>query len=303
MKGVFLDCALVNPGDIPWTKLEEVCDLEVYERTGRGQLAERLGDAEAVFIDAVRMDRKAMMKCPRLKYIGIAATGYNHVDLDAAKELGIAVSNVPSYASDAVAQHAIALLLSLTNKIQVYNEAITDGQWQKSRDYTFVKEPLTLLAGKSIGIIGYGAIGKRICEIAQALGMKVNVYSRDPQAAMTSDVVSLSCPLTEENAGMINDEFIGRMKDGAILINTARGGLVDEEALASALRSGKLAGAGLDVMAKEPPDEENPLIGLANCYITPHIAFIPVETRRIIIDTCADNLRSFIEGGKLNRLV
>lgn len=303
MKGVFLDCAIVNPGDIPWDGLREVCELSTYERTSRDQIAERLRGAEAVFIDAAAIDREIMRSCPQLRYIGIAATGYNHVDLEAAAEYGIAVTNVPSYAADAVAQHAIALLLSVTNKVQIYNEAIIDGQWQKSKDYTFVKAPLTLLAGKTLGIVGYGAIGRRVGEMAEALGMKVNVYSRDPQAAIGSDVVSLNCPLTEENAGMVDEEFIGRMKDGAILINTARGGLVDENALAEALKCGKLSGAGLDVMAKEPPDGDNPLIGLPNCYITPHIGFVPVEARRIVVDTCAENLRSFLDGGRLNRLV
>ncbi len=303
MKSVFLDCAIVNPGDISWENLQALGEFNWYERTAREQMAKRLEGVEAAFIDAVAMDRETMEKCPDLKFIGIAATGFNHVDLEAAKELGIAVANVPSYAGDAVAQHAIALLLAVTNKVQVYNAAIVDGQWQRSQDYTFVKAPLMLLAGKSIGIMGYGAIGKRVGEMAEALGMTVNVYSRDPEAAMTSDVLSLNCPLTKENAGIIDADFISRMKDGAILINTARGGLVDEEALAAALRSGKLAGAGLDVMAQEPPEEDNPLIGLDNCYITPHIAFIPIEARRTVVDTCADNLRSFMEGGMLNRLV
>lgn len=303
MKSVFLDCAIVNPGDISWEKIQELSDFTWYERTAREQVTGRIRGAEAVFIDAVAMDRKTMEDCPELKFIGIAATGFNHVDLDAARELGIAVANVPSYAGDAVAQHAIALLLAVTNKVQVYNDAIIDGQWQGSQDYTFVKAPLTLLAGKSIGIMGYGAIGRRVGEIAEALGMTVNVYSRDPEAAVTSDVLSLNCPLTRENTGIVDADFISRMKDGAVLINTARGGLVDEKALADALRSGKLAGAGLDVMAQEPPEADNPLIGLENCYITPHIAFIPIEARRTVVDTCADNLRSFINGGMLNRLV
>lgn len=160
-----------------------------------------------------------------------------------------------------------------------------------------------MLAGKSIGIVGYGAIGKKVAGIAEALGMTVNVYSRDPEAAIASDVVSLNCPLTKENTRMVNEEFIKKMKDGAILINTARGKLIDENALAEALRSGKLSGAGLDVMANEPPEEGNPLVGLENCFITPHIGFIPIEARRIVIDTCAENLKSFMNGGNLNRLV
>lgn len=303
MKMVFLDHAIINPGDISWEKLEELGQLRLYERTSKEQIEDRLKDAEAVFIDSVGIDRHIMESCPSLKYIGIAATGFNHVDLDAAKERGIAVTNVPAYAADAVAQHAVSLLLYITNKIQIYNDAIVDGQWHESKDYTFIKAPITLLAGKSIGIVGYGAIGKKVASIAEALGMTVNVYSRDPEAAIASDVVSLNCPLTKENTRMVNEEFIKKMKDGAILINTARGKLIDENALAEALRSGKLSGAGLDVMANEPPEKGNPLVGLENCFITPHIGFIPIEARRIVIDTCAENLKSFMNGGNLNRLV
>ena len=303
MNIVFLDSVIINQDDISWEGLKKLGNLTVYKRSSREEAIKRLQDADAVFLDDVAVDRGFMEQCPRLKFIGLASTGYNHVELEAAKELGIAVCNVPSYAGDAVAQHAMALLLSITNQVALYNEAVRNGEWQQSPDYTFVKAPLTLLAGKSIGIIGYGAIGRRIGQMAEAFGMKVNVYSRDEDAAVKSDVVSLSCPLTEENRGMIDAEFIARMKDGAILINTARGGLVDEAALAEALRTGKLAGAGLDVMASEPPKEGNPLIGLSNCHITPHIGFIPVEARKIIMDTCAANLRSFLEGGRLNRLV
>lgn len=303
MKIVFLDSVIVNQDDISWDDMQELGQLTVYKRSSREEAIERMKEAEAVFLDSVGIDGEMLEKCPDLKFVGLASTGYNHVDLDAAKELGIAVANVPSYAADAVAQHAMALLLSVTNKVALYSDAINNGEWQQSPDYTFIKAPLVLLAGKSIGIIGYGAIGKRIAQMAEGLGMQVNVYSRDKEAAMQSDVVSLSCPLTEGNRKMIDAEFISQMKDGAILINTARGGLVDEAALAEALKSGKLAGAGLDVMANEPPEKDNPLVKLANCYITPHIGFIPIEARKIIMDTCAANLRSFLEGGSLNRLV
>lgn len=302
MKIVFLDSAIINPGDISWDGMQRLGSLEVRKRTSKAEAAEVIGDAEAVFTDSFAIDRELMEACPSLKFIGISATGFNHVDLEAAKELGIAVANVPAYAAEAVAQHAVALLLAVTNKINIYNEAVCDGEWQQSRDYTFIKAPLTLLAGKSIGIIGYGDIGSKVAQIAEALGMKVNIYSRDKEAAIGSDVVSLNCPLTEENRGMVNHDFIAKMKDGAILINTARGGLVDEAALAEALKSGKLSGAGLDVLAQEPP-ANSPLVGLKNCIITPHIGFIPLETRRVVIETCEKNLASFIDGGKLNRLV
>lgn len=303
MKIVFLDSAIINPGDISWEGLQRLGELDIRKRTSRAEAVSVIGDAEAVFTDSFAIDRELMEACPSLKFIGISATGFNHIDLEAARELGIAVANVPAYAAEAVAQHAIALLLSVTNQVETYNGAVKEGEWQKSRDYTFIKAPLTLLAGKSIGIVGFGDIGSKIAQIAEALGMKVNIYSRDKEAAIRSDVVSLSCPLTPENRGMIDAQFISQMKDGAILINTARGGLIDESALAEALKSGKLAGAGLDVLAQEPPNKDNPLIGLSNCYITPHIGFIPVETRRVVIENCVENLESFINGEKKNRLV
>lgn len=303
MKIVFLDSAIINPGDISWEGIEGLGTFENYKRSTREEALERLQDADAAFTDSFPIDREIMEKCPKLKFIGIAATGFNHIDLEAAKELGIAVANVPAYAANAVAQHAMALLLALTNQVEVYNNAVGEGEWRQSKDYTFIKTPLTLLAGKSIGIVGYGDIGSKVAQMAEAFGMKVNIYSRDKEAAIKSDVVSLNCPLTKENAGMINAEFIGQMKDGAILINTARGGLVDEAALAAALKSGKLAGAGLDVLSSEPPAEDNPLVGLENCYITPHIGFIPIEARTVVIETCGANLKSFVEGGYLNRVV
>lgn len=303
MKIAFLDSAILNPGDISWEPIERLGDFTNYKRTSGEEFSERMAGIEAVFVDSFSLDGELLKQCPDLKFIGIGATGFNHVDLDTAKEMGIAVANVPAYSTDAVAQQAISLLLSVTNRVELYNRAVASGEWQKSKDYTFIKAPVTLLAGRSIGIIGYGNIGKKVGEIAGAFGMTVNIYSKDPEAAITSDILSLHCPLTKENERMIDRDFIEKMKDGAILINTARGGLVDEEALAQALKSGKLAGAGLDVMAKEPPEEGNPLIGIDNCWITPHIGFIPVETRKIVIDTCGANLKSFMKGEKLNRLV
>ncbi len=302
MKIVFLDSAIINPGDISWDGIESLGRLTVRKRTAIDEAASVIGDADVIFTDSFGIDRELIEACPNLKFIGISATGFNHVDLEAAKEHGIAVANVPAYAAEAVAQHAIALLLSVTNQVEVYNAAVEAGEWQQSRDYTFIKAPLTLLAGKSIGIVGYGDIGSKVAQIAEAFGMTVNIYSRDKEAAIKSDVVSLNCPLTKDNRGMVDADFIAQMKDGAILINTARGGLIDEQALADALKSGKLAGAGLDVLDQEPP-QDSPLIGLKNCYITPHIGFIPLETRRVVIETCEENLRSFIEGGNLNRLV
>lgn len=302
MKIVFLDHAIVNPGDLSWEPLQKLGELEYYERSTRQEALVRVADADVLIIDSFGIDRDFIEHCPALKLIVIAATGFNHVDLAAAKAHGIGVANVPSYAAETVAQHAFALLLSLTNSIGIYGDAVRKGEWQKAKDYTFIKAPITLLAGKSIGIIGYGSIGKRIAEIAKSFGMTVNVYSRDSEKAITSDVLSLSCPLTEQNRNMVNRAFISKMKDGAFLINTARGGLIDEDALAEALRSGKLAGAGLDVMASEPPVGGSPLLELENCHITPHIAFIAPEARQTIMDTCTENIKSFTDGGTLNRI-
>lgn len=303
MKIVFLDSGVVNLEDISWEGMNKLGQFENYKSTARAEIVERIKGAEAIFTDSVPIDKEIMENCPELKFIGIAATGFNHVDLDAAKERGIAVANVPAYAADAVAQHAMGLLLALTNKVEVYNNNVINGGWRKGDVNMLIHNPLILLAGKSIGIVGYGDIGSKVAGMAEAFGMTVNIYSRNKEAAIKSDVVSLNCPLTKENAKMVDKNFIDKMKDGAILINTARGGLIDEEALAEALKSGKIAGAGLDVLAQEPPKEDNPLIGLKNCYITPHVAFIPVETRRVVIETCEANLKSYQEGGKLNRIV
>lgn len=303
MKSVFLDCAIINPGDVSWEPIEQVSELIFYRKTERNRIRERLEGAEAVFVDSLSLDRDIMESCPNLRFIGVAATGFNHIDLDAARKLGIAVANVPAYSTDAVAQHAISLLLAVTNNVEAFNNKVETGEWESCKGNIKNGIPVTLLTGKSIGIVGYGNIGRKVATIAEALGMKVNIYSRDREAAIKSDVVSLHCPLTQENTGMIDERFISQMKEGAILINTARGALLDEEAVAAALKDGRLAGAGLDVLAKEPPEDDNPLIGLANCWITPHIAFIPTETRQKVVDICGANLKSFIDGGNLNRLV
>lgn len=297
MKIVFLDSGSVNPGDLSWRPIEELGEFVHYEDTPAELMRARLEGAEAVFVDSFPLSREIMEASPMLKFIGIAATGYNHVDLKAAEELGIAVCNVPVYSAEAVAQHAISLLLALTSKAALYHQAVEEGRWSRDR------YPITLLAGKSLGIIGYGAIGKQTARIGEALGMKIHIYSRDPEETIASDVVSLHCPLTEENRGMVDRDFIEQMKEGAILINTARGALVDEEALADALKKGRLAGAGLDVLEKEPPDEDCPLLGVKNCIITPHVGFSPAETRKTVIDTCGWNLKGFLIGERRNRLV
>ena len=306
MKIVFLDHEVIDRGDIDWTKVEALGELTIYPRNASDEEAiARLNEAhaDAVLIDEYPIGRNIMEACPDLKFIGPAATGYNHIDLACAEEKGIAVCNVPAYSTEAVAQHAMALLLSLANCIGGFDADIHSGRWTKESGNAYTPRDLLLLEGKTIGIVGYGNIGRKMGELARAFGMTVYPYSQDPEAAVSADVLSLHCPLTEENRGMVDADFLSRMKDGAILINTARGGLLDEQAVADALNSGKLAGAGLDVLSAEPPAADNPLLTAKNCIITPHIAFTPVEIRQRVIDICADNMRSYLDGGRQNRIV
>ena len=303
MKIVLLDGHTINPGDLSWKQLDDLCDeFVVYERTAPEHLAERIGDCDVLMTSKCLITRELMEHAPNLKYIGSTATGYNNIDVAAAKDLGIAVTNIPAYSTEAVAQHAIALLLELTNRVGLHNDSVQAGEWSSCEHFCYWKRPVTLLAGRTLGIIGYGSIGRRVADIARALGMTVNVYSQDRDAAVKSDVISLHCPLTEENAKMINEEFIGEMKPGAFLINTARGGLIDEEALAEAVRSGRIAGAAVDVLSSEPAAKDNPLLGVDNIIITPHIAWVPVEMRQKIIDVLAENLVDWAKGGTLNRV-
>lgn len=300
---VVLDGYTINPGDLSWDSLEKLGDsLTLYDLTPAEELINRIGKKEVIMTSKCFITREIIEKCPNLKYIGSMATGYNNIDVKAAAEAGIVVTNVPAYSTDAVAQHTIALLLELANNAGLHNASVQSGDWSRCEHFCYWKRPVTLLAGKSIGIIGYGAIGSKVAEIARALGMTVNIYSRDPEAAVSSDVVSLHCPLTEENAKMIDADFISRMKPGAFLINTARGGLVDEYALADALRSGRLGGAAVDVISREPASEDCPLLGLSNCIITPHMAWSPEEMRQAVIDTITENLKSWMDGNTINQV-
>lgn len=303
MKLTILDAYSINPGDLSWAPIEALGTFCTYDRSFPEEIVNRISDCDGFFVSKCLITREVMESCPKLQFIGVTATGYDNVDIKAAKELGIAVCHVPAYSTDAVAQHTFALILELTNRVGSYDSSVQAGQWYKSPDFTFIKEPLTLLDGKSLGIIGYGNIGKRVAHIAEAFGMTVNVYSRNKEAALKSDFVTLHCPLTAENKGFVNSKMIAEMKDGAVLINTARGALINEEDLAAALRSGKLSAAAIDVIDGEPPKESHPLIGLSNCILTPHIAWMPKETRQKVIDICAANLKSYLDGGRLNRIV
>ena len=303
MKAVLLDGHTINPGDLSWGPVADLCDeFVVFEKTDDEDILERIEGCEVLMTSKCHITREIMEKNPGLKYIGETATGYNNIDIAAAADLGIAVTHIPAYSTDAVAQHTIALILELANHVGLHDQSVRKGNWCKSEYFCYWEKPVTLLMGKSLGIIGYGSIGKRVGEIAAALGMKVSAYSRDPEAVMDSDFISLHCPLTPDNSRMINDEFIGQLKDGAFIINPARGGLVDEDALARALKSGKLGGAALDVLTSEPPATDNPLLGLENCIITPHIAWIPIEMRQRVIDVLAENLSAWKEGRTLNRV-
>ncbi|MEF9921410.1 MAG: D-2-hydroxyacid dehydrogenase [Anaerovoracaceae bacterium] len=303
MKITILDGYSINPGDLTWTPIENLGSLTVNDRCPKSELATYIGDSDAIFVSKYSITSDLMDQCPNLKFIGVTATGFDNIDINGAKERNIAVCNVPAYSTESVAQHTFALLLELTNSVGNYNASVKDGKWYTSPDFTFVGNPLFQLNGKSLGIIGYGNIGKRIAEIAEAFSMKVNIYSRDKAATIKSDIISLHCPATAENKGFINKEFISQMKDGAFLINASRGALINENDLAEALNSGKLAGAAVDVLTKEPPSNPNPLVGAQNCILTPHIAWTTKEARLAVINTCAANLKSFIEGDQLNRLV
>ena len=303
MEIVLLDGYTINPGDLSWKRLELMSDkFTVFDKTPPERVASRIGLCDLLMTSKCQITREIMANAPNLKYIGLTATGYNNVDVKAAADLGIAVTNVPSYATDAVAQHTMALILEITNNVGLHNRSVQEGEWTSSKYFCYWKKPVTLLAGKSIGIIGYGEIGKKVAELAKAFGMTVNIYSRDPEAAIKSDYVSLHCPLTPENEKMVNTQFLVNMKPGAVLINTARGGLVDERALADALKAGFIAGAATDVLTTEPPEEDCPLIGLDNCILTPHMAWAPKEMRQLVIDTLADNLTAWLDDRLVNRV-
>ena len=303
MNIVIFDGYTINPGDLSWDKLDALCDkLTVFDSTSEDKALSRLTGNEILMTSNCPITRELMENSPQLKYLGCTATGYNNIDVEAAADLGIAVTNIPAYSTDAVAQHTIALMLELSNHVGLHNVSVQEGQWSDNEYFCYWKKPVTLLTGKSLGIIGYGAIGKRVAQIARALGMEINIFSQDPAGAMKSDFVSLHCPLTRENRHMVNTEFLVNMKPGAILINTARGGLVDERALADAIKAGFIAGAALDVLEQEPPAKDCPLIGLDNCIITPHIAWSPKEMRQAVIDILAENLESWLTGGMKNRV-
>lgn len=303
MKIVNLDAYTIHLNDLDWNELAQLGDLVTYDRIAPEDVIPAIEDAEAVFTSKVKFTKAVIDAAPKLKFIGVTATGYDNIDLAAAKARGIAVCNVPAYSTESVAQHTFALILELTNHVGRYTALVREHQWENAPDFTFIDRPLLQLSGRSLGIIGYGSIGRRVAQIAEAFGMTVHIYSKEPEAAVQSDMLTLHCPATPDNKGFVNKDFISKMKDGAILINTARGALLNEDDVADALKSGKLAAAAVDVVNGEPPRKGHPFIGLENLYITPHIAWSTKEARAVITKTSAANLKSFLAGGDLNRIV
>lgn len=303
MKIVNLDAYTIHLNDLDWNELAQLGDLVTYDRIAPEDVIPAIENAEAVFTSKVKFTKAVIDAAPKLKFIGVTATGYDNIDLAAAKARGIAVCNVPAYSTESVAQHTFALILEVTNHVGRYTALVREHQWENAPDFTFIDRPLLQLSGRSLGIIGYGSIGRRVSQIAEAFGMTVHIYSKEPEAAVQSDILTLHCPATPDNKGFVNKDFISKMKDGAILINTARGALLNEDDVADALKSGKLAAAAVDVVNGEPPRKGHPFIGLENLYITPHIAWSTKEARAVITKTSAANLKSFLTGGDLNRIV
>ena len=317
MKIVVLDGYTENPGDLSWDALRAFGEVTVYDRTAYTDapiIAERIGEAEIAVVNKTPIRRATLDACPNLKFVAVLATGYNIVDCAYAKEKGVLVANVPAYGTAAVAQLSIALLLELCHHVGSHSDSVHAGKWSSSPDFCYWDHPLIELAGKTIGIIGFGRIGQAEGRIARAMGMHVlayDVYPNDAGRAIgayvdldtllaQADVVSLHCNLTPENTGLINKENIAKMKDGAILINNARGQLIVEQDVADALNSGKLAAAGLDVVYTEPIRPDNPLLTAKNCIITPHISWAPKESRQRIMDATAENIRAFLAGTPQN---
>ena len=306
---VILDGETLNPGDLSWDGFAALGDLTVYGYTKPEETVSRISDAELVITNKTVLDREVLDQCPSIQYIGVLATGYNVVDLDAAREHGILVTNVPSYSTEAVAQYVFALLLELTSHVGMHSRAVREGRWAECRDFCFWDAPLMELTGRVMGIIGYGHIGQAAARIARAFGMRVLIYS--PHASgdeavdldtllRESDVISLHCPLPRHNTGMICRETLEKMKPGVLLINTARGGLIVEEDLREALLSGHVGGAAVDVVSKEPMGRDNPLFGLDRCIITPHVAWASLESRQRLLSIAVSNVRAFLSGHPVN---
>lgn len=312
MKITVLDGFAENPGDLSWEWLAEYGEYTVYDRTPAELIAERCEGCDILITNKTPLRKDLLKSLKNLKYIGLLSTGYNVVDWDYCKENGIPVCNIPSYSTAAVAQLTFALILEHTNAVSVHSNSVHSGEWTACKDFCYWKTPLTELQSKTLGIIGFGSIGKAVAKIALAFGMKVIASTNHPAPfdgveftdkdtlLSRSDFVTLHCPLTDKTEGMVNAEFLAKMKKSAMLINTSRGQVVNEADLADALKNGVIAAAGLDVLSAEPPKADNPLLGLKNCHITPHIAWAGYETRARLMEICKENLRAFSLGKPQN---
>lgn len=314
MNIVILDSVTANPGDLSWDFLKKYGELTVYDRSPVDTICERAKDADIVILNKTPISRATAEKLPKLKMIALLATGYNIIDCDACDEQGICVVNIPSYSASAVAQQTFAFILEYCNRIALHSDSVLSGEWTNYQDFCYQLAPLKELLDKTIGIIGYGKIGRRVAEIAKAFEMKVLVYTAHPEKYKgedicftdrdtllnNSDIVTIHCPLTPETEKMVNEEFISKMKDGAFLVNTSRGGELDEDAVKAALDSGKLSGAGVDVLSVEPPVAENPLFHTKNIYITPHIAWASYDTRKRLMEILEENVKAFCSGTPVN---
>lgn len=316
MKIVNLDGYTANPGDLSWGDIPDLGEYICYDRTPAELVIQRAKGAEILFVNKTVITAEILdALSPELKYIGLQSTGYNVIDCSRARELGITVSNIPAYSTNAVAQLVFAFILQITNQITLHSDAVKNGEWSNCPDFCFWKTPLTELEGKNLGIIGFGSIGRRVAALAEAFNMNVIAYSPSKKSIegyrnltftdldtllKTSDIITCHCPLNDSTKNLINKESIDKMKKSAIFINTSRGPVVDEKALADALNSGKIAAAGLDVLTNEPPAADNPLFKAKNCYITPHIAWASRETRKRLIELLESNLKAFLKGSPQN---
>lgn len=311
IKLTILDGHAVNPGDLPWDFLKAYADVTVYERSPAELVVQRIGNSDAIFLNKIQITKEILDACPNLKYVGVLATGYNVIDLQAARQHGITVTNIPAYSTDSVAQHVFSFILYFTNQVAQHSETVMKGDWVKCRDFCFWNGSLTELAGKTLGIFGYGNIGKRVAQIGQAFGMKLICCTRTPKEGMPqqvdfetllrcSDFLTLHAPLTDQTKNIINKKSLSLMKPTAYLINTARGGFVVEQDLADCLNKGEIAGFAADVLLQEPMAADNPLLGAKNCIITPHIAWAPYETRKRLQGIAEENLKAWLDGHPVN---
>ncbi len=314
-KTVILDAETTNPGDLSWDWLKEYGELEIYPRTPKGLVLKRCENADIIITNKTPLEKADLEKMPNLKFVAVLATGYNVVDTAYLKQRNIPVSNIPSYSTQAVAQLVFAHITEFYNAVSVHSNDVKSGGWSRCPDFCYQLSPLTELCGKTIGIIGFGKIGQAVADIAEAYKMNILAasgheteqsgrkkfrWSTLDELARKSDIVTLHCPLTEKTEKIISADFLSKMKPTALLINTARGGAVDEQALADALNSGKIAGAGVDVLSTEPPKADNPLLSAKNCNITPHIAWAAYETRERLMQILKNNVKSFFDGNPIN---